>query len=291
MMMFLNKLLPDELHLLLEYTQMLLDYLTLPAAADWRDTVIAQGKIEARDPGFHRNLNKLRQQVRIAEGVDQTHAKAHLKSVLESTERHEEDKGSSSDEESDHGPIMAGAFEDNSEDGKDSQHSGKEALGAGPNVTHVMGDMPEALGDEDIDLMLDDVSLDESIAAPSSDSDQLDQQIEQPLADSLDVAEQVRVWAKEEEQHNQQETLDVLGEDLRGRIENLRRRMGAGAMNGDNESLHSAGGSDGTEASGSEIYEPKLQPAIPQAYGNKRTPMADPQMSPRSIPDERMPRR
>merc|ERR1719487_3099722 len=76
MMMFLNKLLPDELHQLLEYTQMLLDYLTLPAAADWRDTVIAQGKIEARDPGFHRNLNKLRQKVRIAEGLGEDKKKS-----------------------------------------------------------------------------------------------------------------------------------------------------------------------------------------------------------------------
>merc|ERR1719335_1837560 len=61
MMMFLQKLPYDELHLLIEYTQMLLDYLTLPAAAPWREVVLQQVRIQARDPAFHRNIDRLRQ--------------------------------------------------------------------------------------------------------------------------------------------------------------------------------------------------------------------------------------
>jgi len=290
MMMFLAKLLPDELHLLLEYTQMLLDYLTLPAAADWRDTVIAQGKIEGRDPGFHRNLNKLRQQVRVAEGLGEdklSKKKKRSHAQLEDTghdDEHDKDS-SSSGGEADHAPHFDFHDDDRSSTASDkrSKLGSKDALPAGPQSSQVRPNMPEALADDEIDLMLDDVSFDESVERASSRQSEESAIQEFPEGD---IEDQVDQWSQEERRHQEQEAVDTLGTELRDRIEALRRRMGAGALLADEPEQ---GSKSDSGASGSEEYEPVLQPAIPQAYGNQRNPMASPEMSPRSVPDERRP--
>jgi hypothetical protein len=63
MLMFLQKLPFDELHLVIEFTQLLLDFLSLPAHAKWRDEVVMRGRREEEAPKFYKGMFALRQQL------------------------------------------------------------------------------------------------------------------------------------------------------------------------------------------------------------------------------------
>jgi hypothetical protein len=63
MLMFLQKLPYDELHMIIEFTQLLLDFLSLPACAEWRKDVVERGKREEQAPDFYRGMFNLRQQL------------------------------------------------------------------------------------------------------------------------------------------------------------------------------------------------------------------------------------
>merc|ERR1711966_424849 len=67
MLMFLQKLPYDELHMIVEFTQLLLDFLSLPAHAKWRDEVVMRGRREEEAPDFYKGMFNLRQQLDKAE--------------------------------------------------------------------------------------------------------------------------------------------------------------------------------------------------------------------------------
>lgn len=64
MLMFLQKLPYDELHLVIEWTQLLIDFRSLPTNAAWRDAVVHRGSREVEDPSYYRNIFDLRQRLR-----------------------------------------------------------------------------------------------------------------------------------------------------------------------------------------------------------------------------------
>jgi len=64
MLMYIQKLPYNELHLLIEYTQLLLDYLTLPTNAGWREGVAARGEREHAAPDFYHSILRLKRQLR-----------------------------------------------------------------------------------------------------------------------------------------------------------------------------------------------------------------------------------
>jgi len=64
MLMYIQKLPYNELHLLIEYTQLLLDYLTLPTNATWREEVAARGEREHAAPDFYHSILRLKRQLR-----------------------------------------------------------------------------------------------------------------------------------------------------------------------------------------------------------------------------------
>lgn len=61
--MFLQKLPYDELHQVIEFTQLLIDFLSLPTHAKWRDQVVARGRREAEAPAFYKGMFDMRQQL------------------------------------------------------------------------------------------------------------------------------------------------------------------------------------------------------------------------------------
>jgi len=70
MVMFLQKLPYDELHQIIEFTQLLVDFLTLPSHAPWRDAVVSRGRREAEAQNFYKGMFDLRQQLDKAEQQD-----------------------------------------------------------------------------------------------------------------------------------------------------------------------------------------------------------------------------
>eukprot|EP00427_Karlodinium_veneficum_P006492 CAMPEP_0169179204 /NCGR_PEP_ID=MMETSP1015-20121227/67515_1 /TAXON_ID=342587 /ORGANISM="Karlodinium micrum, Strain CCMP2283" /LENGTH=654 /DNA_ID=CAMNT_0009254235 /DNA_START=350 /DNA_END=2315 /DNA_ORIENTATION=- len=61
MLMYLQKLPKEELHYIIEYTQLLIDFLSLPAHSPWRMAVVERGRKEAKNPQFYKEVFRLRQ--------------------------------------------------------------------------------------------------------------------------------------------------------------------------------------------------------------------------------------
>jgi len=79
MVMFLQKLPYNELHQIIEFTQLLIDFLDLPTNAKWRDQVVRRGRREAEAPTFYRGMFDMRQQLDKFEQQEQ--AEADLKQM------------------------------------------------------------------------------------------------------------------------------------------------------------------------------------------------------------------
>jgi len=71
MLMFLQKLPYEELHMIIEFTQLLLDFLSLPAHAKWRDEVVMRGRREEEAPVFYKGMFGLRQKLDKADAEDE----------------------------------------------------------------------------------------------------------------------------------------------------------------------------------------------------------------------------
>merc|ERR1712137_456686 len=67
MLMFLQKLRYDKLHLVIEYTQLLLDYLMLPTSSNWREEVMVRWESETAHPFYYKNIERLRTRVKADE--------------------------------------------------------------------------------------------------------------------------------------------------------------------------------------------------------------------------------
>jgi len=70
MLMFLQKLPYDQLHHIIEYTQMLLDFLSLPAKASWRDKVVERGRRMGKAPDYYRRSRQQRIKMREAVAME-----------------------------------------------------------------------------------------------------------------------------------------------------------------------------------------------------------------------------
>jgi len=84
--MQLQKLQAKDLHNLLEYTQLLLDYLTFPAQVQWRDDVVDRGQQEKENPEFYRNLTRMRQKLRAVDAHRRQDMPATTEPVKDFTE-------------------------------------------------------------------------------------------------------------------------------------------------------------------------------------------------------------
>mmetsp|Transcript_8460 Transcript_8460/g.13729 ORF Transcript_8460/g.13729 Transcript_8460/m.13729 type:complete len:460 (+) Transcript_8460:74-1453(+) len=87
MLMFIQKLPYKKLHLVIEWTMMLLDYLVLPAKAQWREDLVARGQREKKDPRYYLEHHRLRQKMREESARD-----AIVERVVEREEEEEEEE-------------------------------------------------------------------------------------------------------------------------------------------------------------------------------------------------------
>jgi len=71
MVMYLQRLSVEDLQSLLEFAQVLIDFLTFPTNAHWRDTVLVRGMREHENPFFYRSIMRMRQLTRETKAMKQ----------------------------------------------------------------------------------------------------------------------------------------------------------------------------------------------------------------------------